>query len=277
MIEAKHISYKIADKYLIRDVSLRANAGEVLAIVGANGAGKSTLLKVMAGSLQPSDGLIILNQKALPAWKQADLAKVRGVLSQLVHLSFPMTALEIVTLGRYAYHGQETSAQSRRIAKWALEQVQMQTFANRSLLTLSGGEQQRVHLARVLAQIHEKEHRATKYLMLDEPVSSLDIAQQHHLLSLVRNFSRSLGLGVLVIIHDMNLAAQYADRIIMLKKGKIIESGVPEKVFVPETISEVFGIQSIITQHPVYNCPQVTAIFDNINKQQYSNPITLKL
>lgn len=260
MIEAKHIHYKIADKYLLRDVNLTASTGEVVAIVGANGAGKSTLLKVLAGALQPSTGHIWLNQRSLSIWKQDALAKVRGVLSQSVHLSFPMTALEIVALGRYAYHAQESSVQALHIAKWALEQVKMRAFANRSLLTLSGGEQQRVHLARVLAQIHEQEFDQTKYLLLDEPVSSLDIAQQHHLLGLVRNFSKNLGLSVLVIIHDMNLAAQYADRVIMLKKGEVVESGTPGKVFVPETIYEVFGVQTFVNPHPVYNCPQIVTL-----------------
>lgn len=264
MIETKCINYKIANKYLIHDINIQINAGEVVAIVGANGAGKSTLLKVLAGALQPSSGQIWLNHKALSIWKQDELAKVRGVLSQSVHLSFPMTALEIVALGRYAYHGQESSAEALRVAMWALEQVKMQAFANRSLLTLSGGEQQRVHLSRVLAQIREKEFEQTKYLLLDEPVSSLDIAQQHHLLSLVRNFSRSLGLGVLVIIHDMNLAAQYADRVIMLKKGEIIESGVPKKVFMPETIFEVFGVQTLVHEHPTCDCPQIITLGNSV-------------
>ncbi len=260
MLEAKDISFQIKGKSLLRDVSLKTHAGEVVALVGANGAGKSTLLKVLAGALQPGTGHVRINRKMLEQWRNEELAQVRGVLSQSVQLSFPMSALEVVQLGRFAFHRHESKRQGEQIARWALGQVQLSAFVERNLLTLSGGEQQRVHLARVLAQIYEPESTETKYLLLDEPVSSLDIAQQHHLLDLVKNLTQKLKLGVLVIIHDMNLAAQYADRVIMLKQGEVIESGAPEKVFVPETIFEVFGIQTLVSSHPVCNCPQVVAL-----------------
>lgn len=258
MIEAKNISYKIKDRYLLHDVSLRLHAGEIVAIIGANGAGKSTLLKTIAGDIKPVTGNIYYNQQLLSKWKNLELAKVRGVLSQSVQLAFPMSVLETVLLGRFAFQMRESAEQSKQVALWALQQVQMQDFTHRNITTLSGGEQQRVHLARVLTQIYEPEFSQPKFLLLDEPVSSLDIAQQHRLLELVKKLTRKLQLGVLIILHDMNLAAQYADRVIMMKNGHIIESGEPDKVFVPETISEVFDIEAIVYPHPLLNCPQIT-------------------
>lgn len=257
MIEAKNISFKIKEKYLLRDVSLRIQAGEVVAIIGANGAGKSTLLKTIAGELKPSAGNIFFNQRALTACKSIELAKVRGVLSQSVQLPFPMSVLETVLLGRFAFQMQESAEQSRQVAYWALQNIQLQDFIHRNITTLSGGEQQRVHLARVLTQVYETAFSQPKFLLLDEPVSSLDIAQQHHPLELIKKLTRKLQLGVLVILHDMNLAAQYADRVMMMKGGVMIESGTPEKVFVPETIAEVFGIESVVQPHPLFDCLQI--------------------
>lgn len=260
MIEAANIHVSIKGKPLLRDVHLRAVPGELVALVGANGAGKSTLLRVLAGALSPSSGEVRINGKPLSTWTKESLARVRGVLSQSVHLSFPMTAQEIVELGRYGFYRRESTAERRRIASWALAQVRMQDFAGRNFTTLSGGEQQRVHLARVLTQIYENDAQSSKFLLLDEPVASLDIAQQHHLLELVRSLTRRLSLGALVVIHDMNLAARYADRIVMLKKGARIADGPPAEVLSPENIHEVFGVHAIVRPHPLNKQPQVSVV-----------------
>ncbi len=260
MIEATNIHVRIKSKPLLRDVHLRGAPGELVALVGANGAGKSTLLRVLAGALSPNSGEVRINGQPLSTWTKEGLARVRGVLSQSVHLSFPMTAQEIVELGRYGFYRRESTAERRRIGAWALAQVRMQDFAGRDFTTLSGGEQQRVHLARVLTQIYENDAQSSKYLLLDEPVSSLDIAQQHHLLELVRSLTRRLSLGALVVIHDMNLAARYADRIVMLKKGARIAGGTPAEVLSPENIHEAFGIQTIVRPHPLNQLPQVTVV-----------------
>ncbi len=265
MLEATHISYKVKNKYLLRDVSLRLRAGEVVAVLGANGAGKSTLLKAIAGEIKPSEGSIYLNKKCIKNWKPIDLAKVRGVLSQSLQLAFPMPVLETVLLGRFAFQMQESAEQSRRVAHWALQEVQLQDFKRRNINTLSGGEQQRVHLARVMTQIYEPTFSQAKFLLLDEPVSNLDIAQQHNLLELVKKLTRKLQLGVLIVLHDMNLAAQYADQVIIMKHGHIIECGTPDKALVPETIHEAFGVESIVQTHPLYDCPQVITLQNTSN------------
>lgn len=265
MLEATNIRFSIKGKTLLRDIHLKIAPGELVAFAGANGAGKSTLLRVLAGALMPKQGEVRLNRRPLRAWKKEDLARMRGVLSQSVHLSFPMTALEIAELGRYGFYRRESSAERRRTAGWALEQVQMQAFAHRDFTTLSGGEQQRVHLARVLAQIFDRNCPESKYLLLDEPVASLDLAQQHHLLALTRALTHRLPLGALVVIHDINLAARYADRIILLKKGTMVDSGSPADVLSPANIYETFGVNAVVRLHPLSNQLQVTVV----------NPVTL--
>lgn len=258
MLEAKHLYVKIKDQYLLQDLSLQVSPGELVAVVGANGAGKSTLLKALSGECRPSGGEVSINGERLRQFNTWQMARMRGVLSQSVHLAFSMTAIETVLLGRFSYHQEESPAQSAQIAEWALQQVQMAAFAHRDVSTLSGGEQQRVHLARILAQIYEPQARNPKYLLLDEPVSSLDIARQHDVLALAQQLTRRHQLGCLLVIHDMNLAAQYADRVVMLKQGRALRTGTPAEVFRPAFISEVFDIAAFVQQHPIFGCPQVT-------------------
>jgi|APTNR8051073442_1049403.scaffolds.fasta_scaffold00268_41 iron complex transport system ATP-binding protein len=136
----------------------------------------------------------------------------------------------------------------------------MQSFHNRNINTLSGGEQQRIHLARALAQLIEDPMPETpKYLLLDEPVSNLDIAQQHVVLALISQLAASPSLGVLIVLHDMNLAGQYADRVMMMKNGQLVCGGTPAQVFTEECIRQVFEVSAIVGKHPVYDCPQVVA------------------
>lgn len=242
MLVTKNISYSLQQQFLTRDISMQIPQGTFFTIAGPNGSGKSTLLKQLTGALHPTTGNIFLEGKALSSWKKCALAKTRGVLSQYTQTAFPMSVLEMVMLGRYAAGNTERRTQQQDIAEWALDVVRMSAFATRNIQTLSGGEQQRVHLARVLAQIYHAETLEGKYVFLDEPTSSLDIAQQYHVLKVLHQLSADRGLTVGVILHDLHLAALFSDLVFLLKKGKMKIAGTPTETLIPENVSQIFDI-----------------------------------
>ena len=199
MVEVNNISIYKSNRLILNKVSIKAMPGEVTAIIGPNGAGKSTLLKSIAGEEILNDGVVRINDTPLSQWHPEQLAKTRGVLSQSTHIPYAMKVIDVVALGRYPYSKQETHTESIGIARHMLQQVGMAEFENRNIAYLSGGEQQRVHLARVLAQItsfkDKQTNEVSRFLLLDEPTSSQDIAQQHQLLSLMSSFCKNKILG----------------------------------------------------------------------------------
>ena len=255
MISAINITVEIQSKKLLDDVSLEVRGGEVLIILGPNGAGKSTLRKVLCGDLLPTGGEVLMDGKQLNDWTLPERARARAVLPQDSSLNFPFSVSEVVLMGRAPHVNGAESPQDYEIARAALEAVDELKLEERIYPTLSGGERQRVQLARVLAQIWEKTE-TQRYLLLDEPTSNLDIAHQHGTLKTARRFARD-GVAVLVILHDLNLAAQYADKILLLKDGKITAFGIPEQVFTPETIKETFSVGVDIIKHPTLDCPLI--------------------
>lgn len=262
MFEAQNITVNIGAKMILNDVSLEINAGEIVALLGANGAGKSTLLKTLCGDVKLKSGEIKLENRRLQDWHYHELARKRAVLSQHSTLAFPFTAQEVALLGRNPHIRGTESKKDLEIVREALKLVEAEHLANQSYPTLSGGEQQRVHLARVLAQIWEKPENSARYLLLDEPVSSLDLAHQHLTLQIARQFSHEK-TGVLVVLHDLNLAANYADRICLMKNGKIYRNGTPAEVLTALNIKKVFDFDVSIIEHdgqPLV-VPQKTANF----------------
>ncbi len=247
-IKAKKLTVKIKNKYLLDDVSFEAYAGEIVVILGANGAGKSTLLKTLSGEIKPNDGNIFFDDKNICEWKTEEISKVRGVLSQSLALNFPFKADEVTLLGRTPHINFSETKRDYDITRRALEKVEATQLANRFYPTLSGGEQQRIQLARVLAQIWEKEEDQIRYLLLDEPTASLDLAHQHLTLQTARDFADDKTV-VIAVLHDLNLAAQYADKILILKDGKRYAFGEPKKVLNSTTIRQVFGVEVYITKH----------------------------
>lgn len=249
MFSAKNISVQIGAKKLLEKVSLDIKPGEVSALLGANGAGKSTLLKSLCSDVKLTSGEVVLENRGLKEWHHYELARKRAVLSQKTTLSFPFTALEVVLLGRnpHVQHGRE-SARDLQIVFEALELVEAAEFAGQSFPTLSGGEQQRIHLARILAQIWDALEDSPRYLLLDEPTSSLDLAHQHLTLKIARKFARE-NTGVLVVLHDLNLAASYADKIYLLKNGRMCKSGTPAETLTVPYIKDIFGFDVSILEH----------------------------
>ncbi len=268
MISTQALSVKIGTKVILQNISFHLRPGELLAIVGANGAGKSTLLKSIAGHLFHKSGQISLNQKKLENWSPKELAQQRAVLSQHIQLSFSFSVLETVLLGRFV---KEPIQKSRAIALWALELVNLKDKIHQDVRTLSGGEQQRVHFARVLTQLYNPDSDSPKYLLLDEPTASQDIAQQHQLLQLAKRSAQELDYGVLVVLHDMNLAAQYVDRLLLLKNGRLLAIGPPREVLTVENIKTAFQVDTIVQEHPLYDCLQITTI----NHALHSNPLSI--
>ena len=256
MIEARNITVEINSKKLLDEVSMEMRGGQILAVVGQNGAGKSTLRKVLCGDLIATRGAVSMDGKPLQDWSLSERAKVRAVLPQDSSLNFPFTVLEVALMGRAPHvRGAETET-DYAIARAALREADALDLQERIYPTLSGGERQRVQLARVLAQIWESFDGVNRYLLLDEPTSNLDLTHQHKTLKIARNFAAQ-GAAVLIILHDLNLAAQYADRIVILKNGSVAASGMPEIVFTPDTIRETFDVAVSVIKHPFFNCPLI--------------------
>jgi iron complex transport system ATP-binding protein len=258
-LEARQITVQIGRCPILQDISLSVVAGEVLAVIGPNGAGKSTLLKVLSGDLAPSQGDVWMNGKPLDAWQRKERAQMRAILPQNASLTFAFTVLEVALIGRTPHIQGRERPLDYAIARAALEAAGVLALQDRLYTTLSGGEKQRVQLARILAQIWTETTMQTRFLLLDEPTNSLDLSHQHSTLDIARQFARQ-GVGVLAILHDLNLAAQYADRILVLKDRGCLASGTPYQVLTPTIIQQAFDMLVMVSPHPCYNCPLVIPV-----------------
>ncbi len=256
MLEGRNIHVVVDGSDLLEDVSIHVRPGEVVAVLGPNGAGKSTLLKVLCGDLSPTKGTVSMEGRLLTSWDKKASAQVRAVLPQQSSLSFPFRVLEVALMGRSPHWRGSETQRDYAIARAALQEAGVDHLAGRLYPTLSGGEGQRVHLGRVLAQIWEAVAQMPRYLLLDEPTSSLDLAHQHQILSAARAFAERQ-VGVLVVLHDLNLAAQYADRVLLLKAGRAVATGPPEQVLQVCIIESVYEIPVTVIPHPHDSCPLV--------------------
>jgi iron complex transport system ATP-binding protein len=262
MLRADDIGVSYGPAEVLRGPSLAVAPGEVVAVLGPNGAGKSTLLAVLAGTLRPHRGEAALEGKALAAWAPRALALRRAVLPQHSELAFGFSVLEVVLLGRSPHAGTATRDQDLAVAEACLAEAEVAPLAGRSYPTLSGGERQRVQLARVLAQIDfpaAGTGREGRYLLLDEPTASLDLAHQHATLRTARR-AAARGIGVLAILHDLNLAAMYADRLVVLSGGRLAAEGSAEAVLTEDLVLAAFDLPVHVTRHPTRGCPQVTPV-----------------
>ena len=259
MLQALDVGVWLGGSPVLDCVSLSLQPGEVLAVLGPNGAGKSTLLRVLAGSLTPQVGQALLDERPLEDWPGPELAQRRSVLPQASQIAFGFRAFEIVLLGREPYAGRSARDADLAIAEAAMVEADVLHLAERRYATLSGGEQQRVQLARVLSQIwFEEDSARERYLLLDEPTSSLDLTHQHAALALARRWA-GRGVGVLAVLHDLNLAAMYADRICVLKAGCLEAEGSPATVITEDTVARCFGLRVTVGRHPGRDCPYVLA------------------
>ena len=258
MIALRDITVQIGEATLVEGVSATIRPGQLTAIVGPNGAGKTTLLRVASGELAASAGTVRMDEQPLDALPTREQARRRAVLPQQSQLHFAFSVLEVVLMGRTPHLQGAESKRDWQIAEAALGAVGMSDFAERAFPTLSGGEQQRVHLARALAQIWTPPTDGRRYLLLDEPTASLDLAHQHQVLQTADALA-SDGVGVLAILHDLNLAAQYADHVVVMRQGRVYAQGAPDAVFTPTCIHDVFGWPVCILDHPTQSCPLIVA------------------
>jgi iron complex transport system ATP-binding protein len=241
--------YPHAAANAVTGVDLDVATGEILALLGPNGSGKSTLLRLLLGALRPAEGTVLLSGRALDEWRREDIARAVGVVTQAEELAFPITVREMTAMGRYPYLGawrREGAADREAIAR-ALDRCRLTDLAARSVLELSGGERQRARVARALAQ-------EPRTLLLDEPTASLDIAHEMSLFELLSELRRD-GVTVVIVTHNINVAARYADRLVMLDRGRIAATGSPDHVLTRDTVQSVYHWPVDITRAD--NAPQV--------------------
>jgi len=252
-IEASGVTVRIGAKALIDGVTLAIAPGETVALVGPNGAGKSTLLRVLAGEITPRAGTVTLRGRALQSYPPPALALYRSVLSQHTTVAFPFTVGDVVRMGAGSARGSKTDA----LVAAALADVDLAAFEERVITTLSGGEQQRAHFARILVQLAcgEAVH-GPGLLLLDEPTASLDLRHQLDLLEATRR-CRSRGVTIVAVLHDLNLAALFADRIAVLDHGRIVADGRPRDILTDGMLEQVFGVAGAIGRVPAHGMPFV--------------------
>ena len=245
MIELRNVHFSVKSRQLVQNINWKANTGEFWAIVGANGAGKSTLMKLLSKEHSPTSGVISFHGKDLGQYKLKELAQRRAVLAQQNAISLAFTVEEIVLMGRYPFYDSQPTKRDLEIVDLCLQKVGITHFKNRLFPTLSGGEQQRVQLARTLAQIWDIKEG---YLFLDEPTTGMDLLHQYETFQLAREMTGQ-GFGVIAVVHDLNLALQYADQVLMMKSGQAFASGTPERVLTEDNIKSAFGLSVRIIQH----------------------------
>lgn len=240
---------------IVEGVSLDIEFGQLLAVVGPNGAGKSTLLAAMASDLKPSHGGISLDDRPLHRWAPLDLARRRAVMPQAARLGFSLPVRDVAALGRSPFFQSHTRAENAAAVARALKAGDVVHLARRSYETLSGGEQQRVQLARAMAQLDLESTDAKPILLLDEPTANLDLAHQHATLRLARDLTQ-LGVAVVAILHDLGLAFAYGDRVLALHEGRAVALGRPQDVLTPELMRRVFAVEgAVVSGHLVVQGP----------------------
>jgi heme transport system ATP-binding protein len=238
MITAENVSYQISGKQILKNLSLSVEKGSIFGILGPNGAGKSTLLKCLAGFLSLKKGSVSYDGRPLTQLTGAQLACRRAVLTQQTDIGFPISGREVVALGRSALTN-GSDLQTDKIVQMAMDLTETTEFADRSLSFLSGGEQQRIHLARVIAQIWGQEDAV---LFLDEPTSALDLKHQFQLFEICRKLCAEQGLSVVTVLHDLRLAKEKTDQVLLLKHGEAYAAGLSSTTLTQDVICPLYDI-----------------------------------
>jgi iron complex transport system ATP-binding protein len=255
MIEVRSVSFRYHEAWVLQDVSFRVEKGEFVGVIGPNGSGKTTLLKLLYRLLSPQRGEILFELVPMKKMDRRDIAKRIAVVAQETQVLFPFSVLETVLMGRSPYLGRLLfeSEKDLEIARKAMEWTKILPFSERPIEELSGGERKRVFIARALAQEPE-------VILLDEPTANLDIQHQIDFLDLILTLNRERGLTIVMASHDMNIASEFCDRLILLQGGKIYKTGTPEQVVTKENIESVYGCEVWIDQHPVSRMPRISLL-----------------
>ena len=259
MLEARNLTISYDHRIAVAGLTLSLRPGEITAIIGPNGAGKSTLLRALNGQIAKSAGVILLDGEPLEPLSRRRISRRIAVVAQEAELRFPVTVLEFVLGGRFAWAthsgwGWETE-HDLEVADAVLSETELTDLSARLMNELSGGERQRALMARALAT-------EAPILLLDEPTANLDLSHQATLLALVRNRCDAHQAAALVVTHDINLAAQFADNIVLMKEGKALYAGTPEAVLQPQILQEVFEVKVLVDAHPITGGPRVTPVHE---------------
>ena len=256
MLRAEKISFSVGKKQILKNVSASFLPGEFNMILGPNGSGKSSFLKIFSGEINRFQGTVLYDNKKIKELRKEELAKKRAVMSQQADLGFPLLVEEVVMMGRYPHFTFNPNKKDVTICNEVIERMNLVEFKERNYLTLSGGEKQRVQFARVLAQVWEKPADGYRYLVLDEPLNSLDISYQHEFLQAAVELIKDHTV-LIAVMHDINLAAHYADNLFFLKEGELVVHGKPKDILTENIIEKVFNIKTTVIENPITGKPLV--------------------
>ncbi|WP_163557078.1 ATP-binding cassette domain-containing protein [Halomonas sp. NO4] len=245
MFEVRGASFAVADKSLLNPVEHRFHEGQIHGLIGHNGSGKSTLIKLLARQQPASRGEIRFDGRLLADWGHREFARRVAYLPQHLPSAESLTGRELIGFGRYPWHGLlgRHTRQDEAAIDRAIELTHTEAYADRLVDTLSGGERQRVWLAMLIAQ-------ESRFLLLDEPLAALDIAHQVEVLALVRQLCHELGLGVIIVLHDINMASRYCDELLALHSGRVLAQGTPEALMNSATLEAIYGLPMQVMPHP---------------------------
>lgn len=261
VLRGESLTVRVEQQTLLDDVSVGVAGGELLGVVGPNGAGKTTLLKALGGDVELTSGLVYIDERPLSEFDARELARRRAVMPQSSYLPFLFTAREVVRMGRAPWEGERGEREhGAKLTDYAMSLTDTRDYAIRAYPTLSGGEQSRVTLARVLAQ-------ETPILLIDEPTAHLDLRHQHLVLQLARELA-SEGAAVVAVLHDLNLAAMYADTALVLQRGAVIASGAVADALHPDVLSPVFGIDFVLQPHPELERPMLVPLPATVSRER---------
>lgn len=245
MFQLEQVTYRIPNRTLLHPIDLTFEIGKVYGLIGHNGSGKSTLIKLLANQQPCSGGRLTLKQREIQAWGSREFAREVAYLPQHLPAATNLTARELIQMGRYAWNGLfgRNKQQDQQAVEQALALTHTEAFADQLVDTLSGGERSRIWLAMLLAQ-------QSRFLLLDEPLAALDIAHQVEVMQLIQQLTRQLNIGVVIVIHDVNLAARFCDQLIALHSGQLLMQGSPDELMTQDNLDAIYGIQLQVIPHP---------------------------
>ena len=250
MIRLEQVQFRLGSRQLLQPLDLQIPQGQVCGLIGHNGSGKSTLIKLLARQQSASGGRILLDGEDLASYSSREFARRVAYLPQQPATTDQLTVRELVRFGRQPWHGLlgRFGPDDQRAVARAMALTQIESYADRLVESLSGGERQRVWLAALIAQ-------QTRYLLLDEPTSALDVAHQVEVLALIRQLSHELDLGVVLVLHDIIMAARYCDRLVALREGALLRQGTPEELMTSATLADIYQLPMQVLAHPVTGEP----------------------
>ncbi|HEY7291381.1 MAG TPA: heme ABC transporter ATP-binding protein [Vicinamibacterales bacterium] len=257
MLTCSDLGYRVGQTTILDCIDAAFEPHRLHLVIGPNGAGKSTLVKLLARLVAPTTGRINYDAVDPGLLDDRTLARRRAVLSQAVEVAFPIPARDLVMMGRYPHFTGRPTATDEEICDEVMQVLDVAALAERSYATLSGGEKQRVNFARVLAQVWRPVDGSGRYLFLDEPLTFLDVQHQLRFMNIVRRFADHPDVTVIGVVHDLNLAARFSDRLLLLDGGRIVASGAPSEVLTPDVVQQVFQVQPVIVTNPISGSPHL--------------------